>query len=489
MANGKLASRRACAGGLYFRDKHGGSLKICTRESAMKRRDVLKTALAASVPAMVSLPAVAVPSAEPSSPGGVERLPERIAGMTLAQLAEDYRHRLFDLYLPFWDRGGYDKQHGGFMCELNDDGSVANDVKYIWYQGRGIWVYSFLYQHFGRQPQWLEAARKSRDFMCRHMHAGEGKWYEKVGRDGKLLKADSPNVYGWLFAAMGLAEYYHISHVAEDLDLVKQSLRAAIKAYDDPGYTDVDTASEVRVPLPKLGVRLQGHSMVLVTVLSSLLSVHEDPQLDALRREHIRFIIDKFWHPEYGITNEFLQHDYGRDPACNAHMYAGHSVETLWLIMWEALRTRDRTLFATAKNRARRILEMCWDYVFGGFCDEDYFVFGTPQFPRGPTCEVKTMWAQCEALITCMMALETTGEAWAREWYERFRTFALKTMPVPAHGVWRQAVNRFGKDIKRVGITTKRKDNYHQVRYLMLNLLSLERMLAGKRRLLDQERK
>jgi len=30
--------------------------------------------------------------------------------------------------------------------------------------------------------------------------------------------------------------------------------------------------------------------------------------------------------------------------------------------------------------------------------------------------------------------------------------------------------------LKRVGVSTKRKDNFHQARYLMLNLLSLKRM-------------
>jgi peroxiredoxin len=39
-------------------------------------------------------------------------------------------------------------------------------------------------------------------------------------------------------------------------------------------------------------------------------------------------------------------------------------------------------------------------------------------------------------------------------------------------------VDRSGKDLKRVGVSTKRKDNFHQARHLMLNLLSLKRMLA-----------
>ena len=66
------------------------------------------------------------------------------------------QRQLFDEYLPFWERGGIDETHGGFMCYLYDDGSVENDRKDIWYQGRGIWVYSYLYNELDKQAKWLE---------------------------------------------------------------------------------------------------------------------------------------------------------------------------------------------------------------------------------------------------------------------------------------------------------------------------------------------
>jgi hypothetical protein len=47
------------------------------------------------------------------------------------------------------------------------------------------------------------------------------------------------------------------------------------------------------------------------------------------------------------------------------------------------------------------------------------------------------------------------------------------------HGVWRQAVDRSGKDVKRVGVSSKRKGNFHQPRCLMMNILSLDRMIAN----------
>jgi len=135
-------------------------------------------------------------------------------------------------------------------------------------------------------------------------------------------------------------------------------------------------------------------------------------------------------------------------------------------------------MFEKLVGRIRHLLEMTYDYVFEGLGDGDYFMFEGPKHGPGPDFSVKTMWAHCEALVATMMALEHTGATWAAEWYARLRAFTLRVMAVRDCGVWRQAVNRMGNDVKRVGVSTKRKDNFHQVRYLMMNLLSLERMLA-----------
>ena len=444
----------------------------------MQRREFFHLMAAAALPGAART--ASEPARQPIAvrPSTFPSLPTRIAGLTLSELQEDYRNRLFRQYLPFWDRGGYDQQRGGFMCELNDDGSVFHDEKYSWYQGRAIWVYSFLYNEFGRDPRWLEVARKTRDFMVRHMYAGQGRWKEKVHRDGSLIEGVGPTVYGWLFAAAGLGEYYLAAGREEDLDLLRQSIAAAVRAYDDPGYVDAHTTLYTGLDIPSRGLRSQGHSLVLISALTRLLARVDDPRLESLQQEHVGHIVHDFWNPDYGIVNEFLAHDYQRLANAAQHMFTGHATETLWLVMQEALRRKDRGLFEVCKDRVRRLLEMSWDYVFEGFCDGNYLVFGTPQQPRGAQFEVKTMWAHCEAMVACLLTLEYTGEVWAKEWYERLRAYALRTMPVPQHGVWRQAVDRFGRDLKRVGVSTKRKDNFHQARYMMVDLLSLQRMLA-----------
>ena len=453
----------------------------------MKRRDFLCTALTTGIlgtsPKFTGQTAQAAEQKANLQPAMFGGIPQKIAGMSLEELLADYHERLFKGYLPFWDKGGDDKKFGGFICELNDDGSIFNDEKYIWYQGRAVWVYSFLFNNFGKDPRFLEVAERTRNFMVEHMYAGGGKWYEHVHRDGRLKKGIGKNVYGRLFAAAGLAEYYKAAGCEKDLELAKESIWSAVRTYDDPNYAGAFAAGETNVDVPKKGLRAQGHSMVIVRILSQLLTYHDDPRLEELQREHVNYITTRFWNPDYGIVNEYLLHDYSRVPGAEAYMFAGHSLETLWMVMQESLRIKDRTLFDTCKNRIRRLLEMCWDYVFEGWGDGDFYVFDSPKHRQGPAFEVKTMWAHCEILVACMMILEHTGEVWAKEWYERVRTFTLRTMPIEGCGVWRQAVDRYGKDVKRVGISSKRKGNFHQPRYMMLNMLSLKRMIENRGKL------
>ena len=230
----------------------------------MHRRDLLRAGAAVAAAASVPLPSLSHSRGAEPAPGlyATPPLPRRIAGMTLPQLRDDYRDRLFNQYLPFWEKGGIDQKFGGVLCELNDDGSAAEDLKYIWYQGRGIWVYSFLYNEFGKDRRWLEVARQTRDFMVKYMYAGEGKWNENVRRDGSLLEGVGETVYGWLFAALGLAEYHRATGEKADFDLAKQSLLAAMKAYDDPKYADTHTMLYSGLDIDPHGLRSQGHSMV-----------------------------------------------------------------------------------------------------------------------------------------------------------------------------------------------------------------------------------
>lgn len=85
----------------------------------------------------------------------------RVAGESESELLQDT--------LPFWLQRGVDHELGGFICGLHHDGSVADDSKFCWYQGRGIWVFARLFNQHGGDPRCLRVAQEARSFTVRHL--------------------------------------------------------------------------------------------------------------------------------------------------------------------------------------------------------------------------------------------------------------------------------------------------------------------------------
>src|SRR4051794_3233392 len=119
----------------------------------MKRRKFLGVLGVASLGPGLSKLGLAEPTK--SSPCVTAQNATRLAGMTLPGLRESLHTELFNVVLPFWDKHGVDHEYGGVMCSLDYDGTLVNTEKLLWFQGRALWVYSYLYNHFGQDPRHL----------------------------------------------------------------------------------------------------------------------------------------------------------------------------------------------------------------------------------------------------------------------------------------------------------------------------------------------
>ena len=407
---------------------------------------------------------------------------KRLAGKSLKELYGFYFDVLFDGFLPFWEKGGLDNKFGGIICELNEDGNIETDEKTITFQGRGLWLYSYLFNFFGGDS-WLENAKNIHEFMLNHMYVGKGRWYEKVTRQGQPTSGVGIDVFGWLFAAGGLIQYYKALGNDEDLKLAKESILAGLAKYDMANYTGVEIESSSGIKTNNLSLRSQGHSMVIIWMLTELLSFMQDDDLEKIQAQHVDHLINRFWNEEYGISNEYLKHDYSRSENTYWYMFTGHSIEVMWMLLHEAIRKKDKQLFDKVSDRLKTLLDKSWDKEYGGIGSEHYFAIDRPGYPRGQNYNMKTMWTHTEILIGCLTVLEYTGADWVADYYNRAFEFTLRTMPKPQHGVWRQAVDRQGNDIKRPEFSIYRKDNFHQPRFLMLNMLSLDRLIKNNGKL------
>lgn len=382
----------------------------------------------------------------------------------MSELRDRYHADLFDRYLPFMDQYAVDHELGGFMCALDHDGTRISDDKHGWYQGRGLWVYSFLYNHFGGE-QYLEIAQKTRDFIVRHGHDGQGGWYTGLDRAGNPLGKVDDRGYTGLFMVEGLQEFYRATGDQASLDLAVKTLWDMLAQLDNPAR-DID---EGYVPLSYPGMRTLGSHMVLILILTQILSLHNDPKLEQLAGRVRDGIMNRFWNPEYRLLNEALTTDYERPQDANEDfIYLGHAIETLWMMMHEALRLNDQALFDQVAERFRRHVEVAWDDVYGG-------VFRAMHVHGSYTFD-KVLWAQEEVLIGAMILIEHTDHDWPNRWFGKMYRHVQETYALHDRGLphYQNSGDRKMTFTPHVG----RKENYHHPRHLMLNLLALERLIG-----------
>lgn len=62
--------------------------------------------------------------------------------MDLKKLADQYKDELLDNVLPFWLEHSQDHEHGGYFTCLDRKGNVFDTDKFIWLQGREVWLYN-----------------------------------------------------------------------------------------------------------------------------------------------------------------------------------------------------------------------------------------------------------------------------------------------------------------------------------------------------------
>ena len=90
----------------------------------------------------------------------------------LESYAGRYRQELAERVIPFWYNHSLDREYGGYFTCLERDGSVYDTRKYLWLQGRAVWMFSRLYNTFDRKSEYLDAATLGLDFIRQRHAAG-----------------------------------------------------------------------------------------------------------------------------------------------------------------------------------------------------------------------------------------------------------------------------------------------------------------------------
>ena len=121
------------------------------------------------------------------------------------QLSELYRSELLDRVVPFWLNKSQDADFGGYFTCLDRDGSVYDTDKFIWLQGREVWMFAKLYNTVEPRREWLDAAIQGAEFLRRHGHDGNLNWYFALDREGHPL-VEPYNIFSYTFATIAFGQ-------------------------------------------------------------------------------------------------------------------------------------------------------------------------------------------------------------------------------------------------------------------------------------------
>lgn len=386
------------------------------------------------------------------------------------ELRTIYHRDLFQDFLPFMDRYVIDRQHGGFLCDTDFDGTRIDDFKSPLYEGRGIWVYSFLYEHFGHDDRYLDVARRSIELLRKSRPADGEFWNARLNRDGTPAEPAATTIPGDLAVAEGLAAYAAAARSEEHLDWATRLLNKCVEAYDRADYNPGAGKLFLGPDGPATpGARNVGSWMLFLRCATQIRGTTKDSRLNALIDRAISAVVERHFNPDFRLNNEILPHDLSRPTGALAQLvYAGHTFEITWMLLEEAILRRDSLLFDTVAERLRRHIEVAWDPVYGGVfhnlrnVEENRWVLD------------KVLWAQEEVLIGTLLIWEHTKTAWAGEWFERVNNYVRERYPLTGHHspVWMYAADRRA-NFASFAKLPKRIENYHHPRHLMLNLLRL----------------
>ena len=386
------------------------------------------------------------------------------ADLSRGDLLAYYEGHLRHHVMPFWTRLTIDREYGGILNCISDDGEPQSTDKYLWSQGRALWTFSALYNDFDGDPAWLDIADNTAAFVMEHGRCEDGNWAFCLHRDG-TVKTPPQSIYVDGFMIHGLTEYARATGNARALQLAVDTYHRSGPQLDD--HRTLRTEPHL---IPD-GLQAHGPSMIMAHAYHELGLVACDPAIleraltlaEKVMREHVC--------PEHRALFEFVEHGGGPvDSNAGKTLLPGHAIESMWFLerIFRHHGCSDR--IDLAFDVIRWHIEKGWDETYGGIVLACHNDGGTPAW-RLP--DTKLWWAQVEALYALLRGHEATGDAWFLDWFRRVHDYAFTRFPNWEHGDWYQNLDRHGRRIPVVVRNLAVKDPFHLPRALLMCILAL----------------
>lgn len=356
--------------------------------------------------------------------------------MDFKQLAKQYKSELLDKVVPFWLEKSQDLEHGGYFTCLERNGDVFDTDKFVWLQGREVWMFATLYNKVEKRQEWLDCAIQGAEFLKKHGHDGNLNWYFALDREGNPL-VEPYNIFSYTFAVIAFGQLSIATGNQEYADIAKRTFDIVLSKVDNPKGKWNKAAPGAR------SLKSFALPMILCNVALEI-----EPLLDADFMERtintcIHEVMDVFYRPELGLIVEHLSTE-GELVDCfdGRLLNPGHAIEAMWFIMDLGKRLGRQDLIEKAVQIALNEAEYGWDKKHGGIF---YFMDRLGRPCQQLEWDQKLWWVHIETLITMLKGYQLTGNAKCLEWFERVHNYVWTHFTDKEYPEWFGYLNRQGE--------------------------------------------
>ena len=358
--------------------------------------------------------------------------------MDFKKLANRYKTELLDSVLPFWLNKSIDKEYGGYFSCLDRDGSVYDTDKFIWLQGREVWLFSMLCNKLGKKQEWLDAAIQGAEFLKKYGHNGDYDFYFSLTREGKPL-VEPYNIFSNTFACMAFAQLAKATGSEEYAEISRRIFKRILERRGNPKGKWSKAVPGTR-PMKDFAL-----PMIICNMALEVEDIINDPQLlEKTIDECLHEVLDVFYQPDLGCMLENVSSlDNSRlDCFEGREINPGHNLEALWFMMNLGIRRNDKALVSKCVEISLSVIERGWDKEYGGIF---YFLDskGAPQ--QKLEWDQKLWWVHIESAIAMIKGYQLTGNKKCLEWFEKLDEYMWSRFKDPLHPEWFGYLNRRGE--------------------------------------------
>lgn len=356
--------------------------------------------------------------------------------MDFKKLAEQYKDELLKNVIPFWLENSQDNEFGGYYSCLDRTGKVYDTDKFVWLQGREVWMFAMLYNKIEKRKEWLDCAIQGGEFLNKYGHDGDYNWYFSLTREGKPL-VDPYNIFSYTFAAMAFGQLSLATGNKNYERIAKKTFEKILSKVDNPkgkwNKAHDGSRNFKNFALP----------MILCNLGLEIEHLLDKKFLNQTIDTCITEVLDVFYRPELGIVVENVTLEGKLSDTFEGRLVnPGHSIEAMWFLMDLGERLHRPELIQRATDIALKMVEYGWDKVNGGiFYFKDRLNLPLQQLEW----DQKLWWVHIEALITMIKGYQLTGSKECLSWFEKIHDYTWTHFKDTEYPEWYGYLNRQGE--------------------------------------------